>query len=502
MKKRLYPKNKNKNWNTAMQLYNIQPDHHQLSIDYARFSVISPDKPSYINRWSSRIILLTGGLVAMGNVPVYSSVAHIIDTPKLAQTQIKKPFQLPAAPIASYSGYNEVLDDLSYSPQQGRWSIYSLNSSNTLSNVLNILQLKRLDEQLAQDKLIQYTLGRLEENSSVLFYKVDNQVQQLIYLPMKQDKKAFIVSRSNEIFAGEWRTDRVKLQRVSRRFSIKNSLYTDATRAKIPNKIIQKIPNIFKKDINFNRDISRGDKISLVYESIELDGEEISSRHLLAARYDKKNIRYQRVRYNLNDKTLYLSANGDDAELKKIAFVRRPIKGRLSSPFNPQRKHPIFRTIRPHNGTDYAASHGTPIYATAKGKIIFQGRKGGYGNVIDLSHQDSIKTRYGHMSGFNLQLQVGSPVERGDIIGYVGSTGNSTGNHVHYEFHVNGQAVNPETVELPTIGIMTQQEQTQFHKTSQVMLNALNKSNHIANIGADFSKSNRNQNTNTNANDG
>lgn len=502
MKKRLHPKNKDKNWNTAtaMQLYNTQPSDRQLSIDYARFSVISPNKPSYINRWSSRVILLTSGLVVMGNIPVYSSVAHIIDSPNLAQTQIRKSFQLPAAPIASYSGYSEVLDDLSHSPQQGRWSIYSLNSSNTLSNILAILQLKQLDEQLAQDKIIQYTLDRLEENSSVLFYKVDNQVQQLIYLPTKQDKKAFIVSRSNEIFTGEWRTDRVKLQRVSRRFKIKNSLYTDAARAKIPNKIVQKIPKVFEKDINFNRDISRGDKISLVYESIEFDGEEISSRHLLAARYDKKNTRYQRVRYHLNDKTIYLSANGDDAELKKVAFIRRPIKGRLSSPFNPQRTHPIFRTIRPHNGTDYAALRGTPIHATAKGQIIFQGRKGGYGNVIDLTHQDGIKTRYGHMSDFNHQLQVGSQVERGDIIGYVGSTGNSTGNHVHYEFHINGQAVDPETVELPTIGIMTQQEQTQFRKTSQVMLNALNKSNHIANIGADFSKSNRSQTTN--ANDG
>ena len=247
---------------------------------------------------------------------------------------------------------------------------------------------------------------------------------------------------------------------------------------------------MFSKDLNFKRDIARGDKVTLIYESIELDGEAISSRHLLAARYDKKNTRYQRMRYRLKDKIHYFSTNGDDTELKKVAFDRRPIKGRLSSHFNPNRRHPIFRTIRPHNGTDYAAARGTPIYATADGVIRFQGRKGGYGNVVELKHANAISTRYGHMSAFNPKLRQGIQVKRGDVIGYVGSTGNSTGNHVHYEFHVNGQAVDPETITLPTVGLMTKKEQRQFRHSSKVLLNALNKRNHIANIGADFSKPN------------
>jgi len=479
-------KQKKKNWNDAMRLYNIQQNSTALSVDYATVSVISEEKSSPLNRWSSRFMLFTGSLLAVGNIPVYSSVAHIIDTPELTRTQIKKTFLLPAAPIASYSGYTQTLDDVSTTPNQGRWSLYHIKKDDNLADVLSILKLKTLYKNLSQDKLIQYALHNLEKDSSLLFYKVDHQINQLIYLP--KNKKAFVISRVGEIFKSEWTQERVSVRRISRTFSIKNSLFNDAAKAKIPNKIVRTIPKMFKQDINFNRDIARGDKLTLIYENIEFDGEAISSRHLLAARYDKKNVRYQRIRYRLNDKIQYLSTNGEDTELKKVAFDRRPIKGRLSSRFNPYRKHPIFGTVRPHKGTDYAAARGTPIHATADGTIRFQGRKGGYGNVVDLSHDNAIRTRYGHMSAFNPKLHTGIQVKRGDVIGYVGSTGNSTGNHVHYEFYVQGHVVDPETVTLPSIGLMTKQQKNQFQRTRKVMLNALNKRNHIANIGADFTK--------------
>jgi murein DD-endopeptidase MepM/ murein hydrolase activator NlpD len=481
-------KEKKKDWNDAMRHYNIQQNSTALSVDYATFSVISEEKNSPIKRWSSRFMLFTGGLLAVGNIPVYSSVAHIIDTPHLARTQIKKTFRLPAAPIASYSGYSQTLDDVSSSPQQGRWALYHISAQDNLADVLARLQLKTLYKNLSQDKSIQYALHNLEKDSSLLFYKANQQVSQLIYLP--KNEKAFVISRTDETFKGAWTQERVTVRRVNQSFSVKNSLFNDAAKAQIPKKIVRSIPTMFNKDINFKRDIARGDKVTVIYESIEFDGEAISSRHLLAARYDKKNTRYQRLRYRLNDKIHYLSTNGNDSELKKVAFERRPIKGRLSSPFNPNRKHPIFRTVRPHKGTDYAAARGTPIHATADGVIRFQGRKGGYGNVVDLKHADAIITRYGHMSAFNPKLHTGSQVKRGDVIGYVGSTGNSTGNHVHYEFHVNGQAVDPENIELPTIGLMSKKEQSQFRRTSKVLLNALNKRNHIANIGADFTKPN------------
>jgi len=486
MHKLMSHKEKNKNWNDAMRHYNIQQHSAALSIDYAKFSVISEEKASPINRWSSRFMLFTGSLLAVGNIPVYSSVAHIIETPSLSRTQITKSFRLPAAPITSYSGYSQPLDEVSPLIKKGHWSLYRVKEHDNLADVLAQLKLNTLQKILSQDKLIQSALHNLAKGSSLLFYKLDNRVEQLIYLPTNE--KSFVISRKNEVFKGEWTQKRVTIRNVNQRFSIKTSLFNDAAKAQIPNKIVRSIPIMFNKDINFKRDIARGDKITVIYESIELDGEAISSRHLLAARYDKKNIRYQRMRYRLKDKIHYLSTRGDDSELKKVAFERRPIKGRLSSHFNPNRRHPIFGTLRPHKGTDYAAAYGTPIYATADGVIRFQGRKGGYGNVVDLKHADAITTRYGHMSAFNPKLRTGIQVKRGDVIGYVGSTGNSTGNHVHYEFHVNGQAVDPETTELPTIGLMTKQEQSQFRQTSKVLLNALNKRNHIANIGADFTK--------------
>ena len=490
MHKLMSHKEKKKDWNDAMQHYKIQQNSTALSIDYATFSVISEEeKRSPLNHWSSRFLLFTGSLLAIGNIPVYSSAAHIIDTPSLNRAQISKSFRLPAAPITSYSGYSQNLGELNaLLTNKGHWSSYSVKEHDNFSDVLARLKLRTLYKTLSQDTLIQSALYNLEKGSNLLFYKVDNRVEQLIYLP--KNEKSFVISRTDEVFKGEWTQKRVSIRRVNRHFNIKTSLFNDAAKAQVPNKIVRSIPVMFSKDLNFKRDIARGDKVTLIYESIELDGEAISSRHLLAARYDKKNTRYQRMRYRLKDKIHYFSTNGDDTELKKVAFDRRPIKGRLSSHFNPNRRHPIFRTIRPHNGTDYAAARGTPIYATADGVIRFQGRKGGYGNVVELKHANAISTRYGHMSAFNPKLRQGIQVKRGDVIGYVGSTGNSTGNHVHYEFHVNGQAVDPETITLPTVGLMTKKEQRQFRHSSKVLLNALNKRNHIANIGADFSKPN------------
>ncbi len=122
-----------------------------------------------------------------------------------------------------------------------------------------------------------------------------------------------------------------------------------------------------------------------------------------------------------------------------------------------------------HSGIDIAAPRGTPIYATGDGRVKFVGRKGSYGKTIELSHSGGIVTRYGHMSKYKPKLSRGAKVKRGDVIGYVGSTGRSTGNHVHYEFRVRGKAVNPKTVKLPTKGVLTAREMKSFKRLAKNM---------------------------------
>jgi murein DD-endopeptidase MepM/ murein hydrolase activator NlpD len=132
------------------------------------------------------------------------------------------------------------------------------------------------------------------------------------------------------------------------------------------------------------------------------------------------------------------------------AFLRAPVEfTRVSSVFNPHRLHPILNLIRGHMGTDYAAPIGTPVHAAGDGRVSFAGLRGGYGNAVVLAHTSSVSTLYGHMSRFARNVHVGSHVQQGEVIGYVGMTGLATGPHLHYEYLVNGVHKNPQTVQLP-----------------------------------------------------
>ena len=139
-----------------------------------------------------------------------------------------------------------------------------------------------------------------------------------------------------------------------------------------------------------------------------------------------------------------------DGLAMRKAFLRAPVDfTRVSSAFNPHRLHPILNTIRGHMGTDYAAPTGTPVHAAGDGHVSFAGQRGGYGNALILSHGSNVSTLYGHMSRFARNMHIGTHVQQGDVIGYVGMTGLATGPHLHYEYLMNGVHKNPQTVQLP-----------------------------------------------------
>jgi murein DD-endopeptidase MepM/ murein hydrolase activator NlpD len=156
------------------------------------------------------------------------------------------------------------------------------------------------------------------------------------------------------------------------------------------------------------------------------------------------------------------------------AFLRTPVNfTRISSRFSTGRKHPILNTIRAHKGVDYAAPKGTPVKAAGDGKVVFKGRKGGYGRVIILQHGAVYSTLYGHLNAFNHNIKVGSRVKQGQIIGYVGMSGLATGPHLHYEFRVNGVHRNPLTVKLPDAEPLPKQYMADFNNQSQPLLTQL-----------------------------
>lgn len=245
--------------------------------------------------------------------------------------------------------------------------------------------------------------------------------------------------------------------------TIERSLFEDGLQAGLTDKQIMELTYIFGWDIDFALDLRAGDSFKVLFEEHYLRRKKVQNGPILAAEFTNHGKTYRAVRYtNANHHTGYYTPEG--ASMRK-AFLRTPVNyTRISSPFNLQRKHPILNRIRAHTGVDYAAPTGTPVKASGEGKVVFIGRKGGYGKAIVLQHGTKYSTLYGHLSRFKQGLREGAKVNQGEVIGYVGQTGLATGPHLHYEFRVNGVHRDPLTVKLPRANPIPSHYQQDFQR--------------------------------------
>ncbi len=250
---------------------------------------------------------------------------------------------------------------------------------------------------------------------------------------------------------------------------IRSSLFAAADEADVPDNITVQLAEIFDGEIDFHTDLRKGDEFQITYESLSLDGEPLRAGRLLAAVFMNKGHRYEALWFKPSDGSApgYYTFNGKSL---RQAFLRTPLEfSRISSGFG-GRVHPISRNWKQHKGVDFAAPTGTAIRAASDGLVKMAGKgagKGytGYGNVIELEHRNGISTLYGHLSGFASGVVNGAKVKQGDIIGYVGTSGWSTGPHLHYEFRVKGEHVNPLTVALPEAAPIATRDLMPFAKT-------------------------------------
>lgn len=227
---------------------------------------------------------------------------------------------------------------------------------------------------------------------------------------------------------------------------IDSSLYAAGLRAGLGDAVINQMANAFSYDIDFTQDLRDGDSFKVVYEELWRDGERLRSGGVIAASFTNRGTEYTALRYERNGKMEYFDLSG--RPLKK-SFMRMPIEfARISSRFNPRRRHPVLGTVRAHRGVDYAAVTGTPIMAAGDGRISFAGWQNGYGRTIIIDHGRGHTTLYAHMSRLG-RYRVGQSVQQGATIGYVGATGLASGPHLHYEFRVNGAHRDPLTVTMP-----------------------------------------------------
>ena len=262
--------------------------------------------------------------------------------------------------------------------------------------------------------------------------------------------------------------------------SIVSSFYSDAKSNGIPDSIIMDFAYIFGWDIDFIFDVRKGDKFSVIFETDYSQGEKISSGDIIFAEFVNKNERFiaQRFYDDIQGKQ-YFNEHGDNI---KKAFLRAPLDfAYISSHFNPNRMHPILHKIKAHNGVDYAAKRNTPIKASGDGLISFIGRQSGYGRTIEIKHGGNIKTLYAHLERFNTKLKVGSKVKQGEVIGYVGDSGQATGTHLHFEFWQDQIRTDPVKVKLPSAKPVNKAQIEEFRNLLNSSLRKLDEYNSIKN---------------------
>lgn len=264
------------------------------------------------------------------------------------------------------------------------------------------------------------------------------------------------VQREGEGFKVATETLVTEVRVAMRSAEIRGSLYGAADAVNLPDKVTSQIADIFASEIDFHKDIRKGDSFRVVYEMLYHEGEFVGAGRVLAVEFINNNKTFSAVWYE-GEK----GANGEkegetpsgyytpEGNTLRKAFLRSPLEfSRITSGFG-GRLHPILNTWRQHTGIDYAAPTGTDIHATADGVVAFEGQQNGYGNVVVLRHQGQYSTLYGHMSRFEPGVVKGTRVTQGEVIGHVGQTGWATGPHVHYEFRVADVPVNPLTVAMP-----------------------------------------------------
>ncbi len=306
-----------------------------------------------------------------------------------------------------------------------------------------------------------YDLKKIKVDDIINFYT--NKVNEIEKIEIYIDIDSLLEVDINEVI----NTKVITLEKVtyqsSKEYIINESLYADGIKNDIPQDILIKLIKLFSFDLDFQRDIKKNTVVSISYEYnqiLENNNIEYKDLNYALISIGGKNIEY--FKFLTSDGYLdYFNREGKNV---KKSILKTPLDGaRLSSNFG-MRKHPISGYNKMHKGVDFAAPKGTPIYAGGNGIIEFVGNNGGYGKYIRIRHNNEYKTAYAHLSSFKKGISKGVRVNQGEIIGFVGSTGNSTGPHLHYEILFNNKHINPLKLKLPSGKILEGKELENFKK--------------------------------------
>lgn len=385
--------------------------------------------------------------------------------------------QAPSAAAGLDAGHLQSAPETLVTPAASPWVNVKVKQGQTLSSIFDAHGLPVMDwvalVKLGGDA---NRLKMLRTGDTLHLRKGPEGLQELTYA--LDEARTLQVSRTDAGFEAITLAADIERRPTYAMGTLTSSLYESGLAAGLPAGLIIEMADVFGYDIDFVQDIRVGDRFTVIYEELYKNGEKLRAGNILAAEFVNQGKSLRAVRYtDPQGNSGYYAPEGQS--LRK-SFIRTPLDVfRISSHFSTGRRHPVLNRIRAHLGTDYAAGTGTPVKATGDGRIVFMGRKGGYGKVIILKHGSSYETLYAHMSRFNSKLSYGSRVQQGQVIGYVGSTGLATGPHLHYEFRVNGVHRDPRRVTLPRATALPRQHLEHFRASSGPLLaqlEALNRS--------------------------
>ena len=350
---------------------------------------------------------------------------------------------------------------------------HKITTGETLQGILKQYQVK--DKEIDQIKSMiskKINLNNLNKNNKIsfVFDQSNNLVKEFTFQISNKEKLYLKRDINNNEFSEKILVTKLKKEILYKENIILQSLYRAASQEKIPANIIIDFASIYGFQVDFQRDIRKQDSFQIMYEVFLDDKKKI---------IETGNILYANLKLSGEDNSLYYfdSKNSEghyDKSGKSVrkALMKTPINGaRLSSPFG-MRKHPIDGFNKMHRGTDFAAPMGTPIMASGDGVIKKAGWCGGGGNCVVIKHNSTYQTVYAHMSKFAKGIRKGTRVKQGQTIGYVGSTGKSTGPHLHYEVIVNGKKINSQTLKLPS-GKVLKGDERKIFETKRIKLDVL-----------------------------
>lgn len=407
------------------------------------------------HRWAAAGV---GGVSLLGMVAAFA-IAPTGDDTRIPLSTVLEQLVTPAAALIQTENTTFLREE-------------RVQRSDTVSSLIARLGItdREASDFIQQNTEAQAVSRQLRPGKMISAKTGENGELQALYFPLNGKDSTLIIERRSGGFSATEQALKYEPQTVVKSGEIRSSLFGATDAAGIPDAIATQLAEIFGGEIDFHRDLRKGDRFSLVYEILNHRGQAIRSGRILSAEFTNNQKTHHAYWFQSEEgKGGYYTADGKS--LRK-AFLRSPLEfSRVTSGFTSARFHPVLQTWRAHKGVDYGAPTGTRVRSVADGIVEIAGPQGGYGNLIVLKHQGTYSTAYGHLNGFAAGIRKGSRISQGDTIGYVGQTGLASGPHLHYEFRINSQQVNPLAVSLPTT-IPLEAAQLGRYKTAIVPLQA------------------------------